>query len=123
VNQGQGCTVHHGPQGHRHEVTEAWWHAHWSKASSRSGAQELTGVGRGRRGEDGESISLLTQVRRMMRWPCDGGEAAAAMELSGGCARARREGKRGVGGAVRRGGGHLLLYGVEGGAGKRCLVS
>jgi hypothetical protein len=36
-------------------------------------------------------------------------EVPTAMELNGGSAQAQREGERGVGGAMRSGGGRLLL--------------
>jgi hypothetical protein len=44
------------------------------------GARKLTGGARGRRGEDDDSISWLTRVRWVARWPRDGSEVAVEVE-------------------------------------------
>jgi hypothetical protein len=61
-------------------------------ASGHSRARKLTGGGRGRSGEDGESFLKLTRARKAARWPSDSVKVVAEGELTGGGARGWREG-------------------------------
>jgi hypothetical protein len=59
--------------GPRWRGQRAWWRAHRSLASGRSGARKLAGGGATERGKRGELGSGLTGARAVLRRPGDGG--------------------------------------------------
>jgi hypothetical protein len=89
--------VHGGPWPWPTEELTGYW------PSGCSGARWLTGDGATKRGEHEESISGLTEARAVVWRPGDGGEETAVVVLSGGGARAQREGKESRRGVVEDG--------------------
>jgi hypothetical protein len=95
-------------------MARAWGHHGVAARSPEQGLWPLRHMGNCRRGgkergERGEPILGLTNAHTVVWRPSDGDEAAVAMELGGGGARAQGRGKMRWGGAVSGSGGHLLL--------------